>query len=95
MKLIGLARMARDLGKDRRTLLRELEALEETTPHLRGLVIVRGVGQRKKIRVNVAVLDHIRDVAVRKLSNEVAELKAHLRQAEARIEELEAAHHAA
>ena len=93
MKLIGLAELARRVGKSRKSLLTQLRALEESTPHLRGLVIVH-VGKAKKIWVNAVVLEHIQDQTRRELDNRVKRLEARMRQIEVRADELEATRHA-
>ena len=88
MNLIGLTELARERGISRHRLESQLRAFEESTPHLRGMILVN-VGHKKKRWVNRAILEHLNTEVVQELKREVNKLRAHVRQLEHRMEALE------
>ena len=86
MKLIGLAELARVRNMSRFRLLTQLRTVEDTTPHLRGNVIIH-VGRSKKIWVNAAILDFLKEKD--ELLSEVVELRGEVRELAERVSTLE------
>lgn len=75
MKLIGLVQAAQRAGVSRFRMLTLLRAWEESNPRLRGRLIVH-VGARRRVWVNVALLEWLDAKARRTLERRVAKLEA-------------------
>lgn len=89
MKLIGLVTAAEQAGVSRARMLTMLRAWEQATPHLRGRVLIH-VGKRRRIYVNVAILEQLNARAKRTLERRVAQLEAWAKGTDVRLDEIEA-----
>ncbi len=75
MKLIGLVQAAQRAGVSRYRMLTLLRAWEQSNPRVRGQLIVH-VGKRKRVYVNLALLEWLDGKAKRTLERRVARLEA-------------------
>jgi len=92
---VGLSELARRIGTTRARLLTMLQALEDSSPRLRGKVIVH-VGPRSRVYVSARVAKRLVDEqnAMARTVRDIAHLEQDSRLLELRMDAVERAMHA-